>query len=107
MMTGFLSSLPMTASKWSAISPIDLPARTSGCSLASSTVSGSSGHPGVSGRVAGVFKQLSPTIPATREQPQPVHEDDWRPSGPFAASTSRSSSAVIVDMTSFIPTPLP
>ena len=37
----------MTASKWSATSPTDLPANTSGCSFASATVSGSSGHPGV------------------------------------------------------------
>src|SRR3954447_13938133 len=38
----------MIASKWSATWPIDLPATASGFAFASSTVSGSSGHPGVS-----------------------------------------------------------
>ena len=47
MIAGFWSSPPMMVSKWSAIWPIDLPANTSGCSAASWTVSGSSGHPGV------------------------------------------------------------
>ena len=37
----------MTSSTWSAISPMDLPAKTSGCALASATVSGSSGQLGV------------------------------------------------------------
>src|SRR5438093_2140914 len=37
----------MTSSKWSATCPMDFLANTSGCSLASWTVSGSSGHPGV------------------------------------------------------------
>ena len=45
---GLRSSLPTTSPKWSATSPIDFPANTSGCSLASSTVSGSSGQPGAS-----------------------------------------------------------
>ena len=48
MIAGFLSSPRMTSSKWSATSPTDLPARASGAALASSTVSGSSGQPGVS-----------------------------------------------------------
>ena len=46
MTAGFLLSLPMTSPKWSATWPTVLPAKTSGCSLASSTVSGSSGQPG-------------------------------------------------------------
>ena len=49
MTAGFLSSLPMTSAKWSATWPTVLWAKTSGCALASSTVSGSSGQPGVSG----------------------------------------------------------
>jgi hypothetical protein len=44
---GFWFRPLMTSSKWSATSPIDFFARTSGCSFASATVSGSSGHPGV------------------------------------------------------------
>ena len=48
MTAGFFVSRPMTSAKWSATSPTALPANTSGCSLASSTVSGSSGQPGVS-----------------------------------------------------------
>ena len=44
---GFLSSWRMIPSKWSATWPTVLCANTSGCSFASSTVSGSSGHPGV------------------------------------------------------------
>jgi hypothetical protein len=38
----------MIVSKWSATCPTDLPANTPGWAAASSTVSGSSGHPGVS-----------------------------------------------------------
>jgi hypothetical protein len=45
---GLRSSPRMIPSKWSATCPIVLCAKTSGCSLASSTVSGSSGQPGVS-----------------------------------------------------------
>ena len=45
---GFLASLPITSAKWSATSPTVLWANTSGCAFASSTVSGSSGQPGVS-----------------------------------------------------------
>jgi hypothetical protein len=45
---GLLSSPRMISSKWSATSPTVLPANTSGWALASSTVSGSSGQPGVS-----------------------------------------------------------
>ena len=48
MIAGFLSRPPITSSKWSAIWPTDFLAKTSGCSLASATVSGSSGQPGVS-----------------------------------------------------------
>ena len=48
MTAGRLASPPMIAATWSATWPIDLPASTSGCSLACSTVSGSSGQPGVS-----------------------------------------------------------
>ena len=47
MIAGLRFSPRMMVSKWSAIWPIDLPANTSGCSAASSTVSGSSGQPGV------------------------------------------------------------
>lgn len=43
---GLRSSAPITSPKWSAIWPMDFFANTSGCSLAASTVSGSSGHPG-------------------------------------------------------------
>ena len=45
---GFASSRRMTASKWSAISLIDLLAKTLGSAFASATVSGSSGQPGAS-----------------------------------------------------------
>ena len=48
MIAGLRFSPRMMVSKWSAIWPIDLPANTSGCSAASSTVSGSSGQPGLS-----------------------------------------------------------
>src|SRR6266508_2660623 len=48
MIAGLRSSPRMIVSKWSATWPIDLPANTSGWALACSTVSGSSGHPGVS-----------------------------------------------------------
>ena len=48
MTAGFLSSLPITSAKWSATCPTVLCANTSGWALASSTVSGSSGQPGVS-----------------------------------------------------------
>src|SRR6516165_4714242 len=48
MITGFVESEPAIAAKWSATWPTDLPASTSGWALASATVSGSSGHPGVS-----------------------------------------------------------
>ena len=48
MIAGLRSSLPITASKWSATCPTVLCAKTSGWALASATVSGSSGHPGVS-----------------------------------------------------------
>ena len=47
MTAGFWLRPRMTSSKWSATSPIDLLARTSGCSFASPTVWGSSGQPGV------------------------------------------------------------
>jgi hypothetical protein len=47
MIAGLRSSPPMMVSKWSATWPIDLPANTSGWAAASSTVSGSSGQPGV------------------------------------------------------------
>jgi hypothetical protein len=49
MTTGLLVSRSITAPKWSATSPTDLPAKTSGLALASSTVAGSSGQPGVTG----------------------------------------------------------
>src|SRR5262249_55862858 len=42
-------SLVMTSAKWSATSPIDLFANTSGWAFASATVFGSSGQPGVNG----------------------------------------------------------
>ena len=45
---GFFSSWRITSAKWSATCPTVLPAKTSGWALASSTVSGSSGQPGVS-----------------------------------------------------------
>jgi hypothetical protein len=48
MTAGFLASLPISSAKWSATCPTVLCAKTSGCALASSTVCGSSGHPGVS-----------------------------------------------------------
>jgi len=47
MTAGFLVSPRMISSKWLATWPIDLPAKTSGWALASLTVSGSSGQPGV------------------------------------------------------------
>ena len=69
---GFLSSSPITVAKWSATWPTVLWANTSGCAFASSTVSGSSGQPGVSVREAGLL-------------------EDGRPSGPscWAAATGR------------------
>ncbi len=48
MTAGFFVSFRMTSSKWSATCPTVLWAKTSGCAFASSTVSGSSGQPGVS-----------------------------------------------------------
>jgi hypothetical protein len=48
MTAGFLSSLPITSAVWSAICPSVFFANTSGFALASCTVSGSSGQPGVS-----------------------------------------------------------
>ena len=48
MTAGFLVRPPMISAKWSATWPTVLPANTSGWALASSTVSGSSGQPGVS-----------------------------------------------------------
>ena len=48
MMAGFVVSPRMIASKWSATWPTVLCAMTSGFAFASSTVSGSSGQPGVS-----------------------------------------------------------
>ena len=53
---------------WSATWPIDLPANTSGCALASSTVSGSSGQPGVRA-VAGLLEERGPAIPAVGQEP--------------------------------------
>jgi murein DD-endopeptidase MepM/ murein hydrolase activator NlpD len=47
MTTGCWSRPPMMVAKWSATCPTDLPVNTSGCAVASATVSGSSGHPGV------------------------------------------------------------
>ncbi len=47
--TAGLSRIVITSAKWSATWPTVLPANTSGCALASSTVSGSSGHPGRTG----------------------------------------------------------
>src|SRR5437763_4839424 len=47
MTAGLLSSPLSTPPTWSAIWPIDFPAKTSGWALASPTVSGSSGHCGV------------------------------------------------------------
>jgi len=44
---GFLSSFPITSAVWSAICLRVFLAKTSGLALASSTVSGSSGHTGV------------------------------------------------------------
>jgi hypothetical protein len=48
MTAGFLSSLRMSASKWSATSPTPFRANVAGLAFASATVSGSSGQPGVS-----------------------------------------------------------
>ena len=48
MIAGFLLSLRTISSKWSATCLIVFRAKTSGCAMASSTVSGSSGQPGVS-----------------------------------------------------------
>ncbi len=47
MTAGLVISLPITSAYRVAICPIVLRAKTSGCAFASSTVSGSSGHPGV------------------------------------------------------------
>ena len=44
---GLRSSLPITSAMWSATCPMLVPANTSGCARASSTVSGSPGQPGV------------------------------------------------------------
>ena len=48
MTAGFFFSFPITSAKWSATCPTVLWAKTSGLAFASSTVSGSSGQPGVS-----------------------------------------------------------
>ena len=72
------SSLPMTSSKWSATWPTVLCAKTSGWAFASSTVSGSSGQPGRQRRVAGLLEDRRPAVPAARQQPEAVDEDDRR-----------------------------
>ena len=46
MIAGLRSSWATTASRWSAISPMPLPANTFGSAFASATVSGSSGQCG-------------------------------------------------------------
>src|SRR5215216_604746 len=80
MIAGLRSSPPMMVSKWSATWPIDLPVNTSGCSAASSTVSG---RPATRGQrhIAVVLEQLGPAIPAVGQQPQAVHEHHRRAPG--------------------------
>ena len=66
----------MTVSKWSATWPTLLPAKTSGSALASSTVSGSSGQPGVSGVSPAAAKTSAQRSQLLGKQPQTVDEDD-------------------------------
>jgi hypothetical protein len=105
MIAGFLFRPPMISWKWSATWPIDLWANTSGCALASSTVSGSSGHPGVN-----AAKPLSSNSFAQRSQLLGSSHRPWtnttggRPVA-FACSHWASSCSVIVVSLGDVPEP--
>src|SRR3954452_23422033 len=98
--TGLRSSRPMTDSKWSATWPTVLRANTSGGALASSTVSGSAGHPGVS-----AVGPASSTTAAHRAQLLGSSQSPWtkitgvRPAA-FARVICSPSCAVIEGMES-------
>ena len=86
----------MISSKWSATWPIVLLANTSGCALASSTVSGSSGQPGVS-----AVKPASSNSAAQRSQLLGSSHRPWmKTTGcspvALARATSCASCSVIV-----------
>jgi hypothetical protein len=70
--------LPITVAVWSATRFRVFLAKTSGLARASSTVSGSSGQGGRYTRVAVLFEQADPVVPAARQQPEPMDEDDRR-----------------------------
>ena len=104
MITGLRSSPATISSKWSATCPTVLFASTSGCALASSTVSGSSGQPGVR-----AVKPASSNSVAQRSQLDGSSHRPWmkttgcRPVA-LARETSSASCSVIVvaDMTVII-----
>ena len=94
--TGFWSSLETISSKWSATWPTVFLAKTSGCSLASSTVSGSSGQPGVS-----AVKPASSNSVAQRSQLLGSSQRPWMKTTGFkpvalARATAWPSCSVIV-----------
>src|SRR5258706_2344379 len=94
--TGFLSSLRITASKWSAICPTDLRANTSGWALASATVSGSSGQPGCTAQSPAASNPSAHRSQLLGSSHKPCTNTtgvlpDW-----FARSTCSSSSSVTV-----------
>jgi hypothetical protein len=75
---GLLVELAITWAVWSTTCFRLFLAKASGLARASSTVSGSSGHEGVYTRVAVVLEQADPLVPAARQQPEPIDEDDRR-----------------------------
>ena len=96
MTTGRCVSLPTISEKWSATCPTVFFAITSGCALASATVSGSSGHPGVS-----AVKPASSNRVAQRSQLLGKSHSPWtKTTGVFpvlfASATSAASCSVIV-----------
>ena len=83
--TGLRSSRPMTSLKWSATSPTDLLANTSGCSLGLLDGVGIVGPARRQRRVAGRREHLGPPVPAAGQQPQAVDEHDGRTPGGVGA----------------------
>jgi hypothetical protein len=95
-MAGFRFSPRTISSKWSATWPTVLCAMTSGCALAASTVSGSSGQPGVS-----AVKPASSNTFAQRSQLLGSSQRPWtKTTGglpvAFAVSTCCFSCSVMV-----------
>src|SRR6266851_8530520 len=85
---GFFFSLPITPARWSATWPMDLRANSSGCTLASATVAGSSGHPGATGAKPACSKTVAqrsqlfgsnqrPWMKTTGVRPEPLAFSTW------------------------------